>query len=203
VLFGIGSVWVISQQPAGQSVSWYLSFWLFCVVALAITVQEINLNPSSEAYERREIYWLWSIVATVNITACFTGKVLSASALWTAKDNLNFSIYAIATTIVVGNAFVTRKPLTDAVVRGWIGFALKAIPQFYLAWLMLDQPSAAPGIVAIGAGLVTITLRLIRLGNPLGMTSWNRQKKGLAIAEYPNFISWTLVGVIWLVHFVR
>ncbi len=203
VLFCIGSIWAIHQQPAGQSVSWYLSFFLFCIVALAITLQEIKLGPSSEASERREIYGLWSIVATVNIGYCIFSKITSKSSFWTEKDDLNFKIYAIATIVVICIALLVRKPLTDAVVRGWIGFALKAIPQFFLAWLMFGQPTASPSLLALVAGLITIALRLIRLGNPLKWVDWNRQKKGLAVAEYFNFVSWASIGVIWLIHSVR
>ncbi|HSX42259.1 MAG TPA: hypothetical protein VLE93_02815 [Candidatus Saccharimonadales bacterium] len=198
VLFGIGSVWVICQQPAGQSVSWYLSFFLFCVVALAITVQE---TPSPETLTRREVYRLWSIVAAVNLTACVTAKLVTSSPLWTEKDKLNFGIYGTATLVVVVAAWLTGKKLTDPLVRGWCAFALKDIPQGFLAWLGSHDPKVLPIILTIVVGLVTILLRLIQFGNPLQLLNWTREKQSLALAEYFNFISWAAVGVVWTVHY--
>lgn len=198
VLFGIGSVWVICQQPAGQSVSWYLSFFLFCVVALAITLQEV---PSPEALTRREIYRLWSVVAVVNLTACVIAKLVTASPLWTERDKLNFGIYGTATLVVIVTARLTGKKLTDPLVKGWVAFALKDIPQGFLAWLGGQHPEVLPIFITIVVGLVTIFLRLIQFGNPFQLLNWSREKQGLALAEYFNFLTWLAVGVVWAVHY--
>jgi len=203
VLFGIGQLYAISQQPAGQSVSWYLSFWLFCVVALAISVQEHKLHPSDGARDRRWAYTLWSIVATINLIVSLAAKWFVASPLWKASDTLNSSIYGSTALVVVIVAALLRQPLHNPFVRGWLGFALKDGPQFFLAWLATQHPDVLPALLAIGAGLTTISVRLKMLGNPIHWKEWNPQQKGLAIAEYPNFISWASVGIVWLTYHLR
>jgi len=193
VLFGVGQVWQITNLPAKQSVSWYLSFFLFVLFALMIASHECKNTPSSSALERRWAYRLWLVVACINLGYSVIMKALVRAEIWATNDWINLSIFTCAFAISVSIALGKRLALTDSVSRGMFALSLKAIPQWWLAWVIVQTPGSAPSNLAILAGLITIAVRITMLGNPI---TWNRDQKGLALAEYSNFLSWGSVAVV-------
>jgi hypothetical protein len=182
----------------GQKLSSYLTFWLFTLLGLWLASIDCSKKDTLKARETRWTYRLWVIGSGLDLALLLYLKVVKGYQIWLPIDTLNLSLaFGSAALMVTIGLVIGRKTIfNDPFVKGWVAVALKSLPQFVLAGMMLFIPKASPHWAAIIAGLITIAIRLKVLHSTARKERWTPERRGLQIAEWFNLISWTCVAIV-------
>jgi len=183
----------VIQISAGKTGGLTLAMWAIFIGYLLVSLS-LSLLAWQEKKDRIRLYTMiifaqWTVFILVLFIMCFK------SVCWSDGDTvvcISVSALSVAT--------VVRKGLKDPMTRGWLSVWCKALPQLWIAYVMLEARSAEwlPGLSLLATNATSIP-RLIQVYLQGRQGGWDRATKGLFLGETSNVATWTVVTVVWLI----
>lgn len=198
--YGLGQLYRVWTLPEKQSMSFYFGFLVFVLVGLWISSTDHREQATDKTRETRWAYRWWTVWAGIDLAVLIYMRINNHIPLWNDRDALNMSIASASTVLGLLIGWITGRYtiFNNPYVKAWVMNSLKSLLQFLLAETMIHSFGASPDPIAIVAGLVTIAVRLVILHSTVKTEGWNAHRRGLALAEYPNFISWLCVALVYV-----
>ncbi|MFA4904503.1 MAG: hypothetical protein WC600_17350 [Desulfobaccales bacterium] len=178
--------------------SFWLASWLaFLLINLALTIRAHVSRPSRVTLQAVTCYALWTVIIASDLAIL----LIKGTDIWGAADTL--------TALIVGAGLIATvlwgrrrgRGLSDPIVHGYSGIIFIGIPQITLAYTILQEGGQGLAGPALLASNFSILIRLALLGFAIAEAGWDRNRKGAAMSEFANEISWLLVTLAWLVRY--
>lgn len=178
----------------GVNVMMFIAFEVFIVLNLAITIGLHRKQATRVTYQLLATYLLWFVAMGMNV-----GAVLwRGDYQWGKNDLLTGAMAGSGVVATMAIAYHKGLGITDPIIKGWLAFCFKAVPQVMLGVKIMAEGGRGLPAAAVWMGHITIIARLCQIGIAVREGGWNRSTKGLAISEATNELSWVIVTIIWL-----
>jgi hypothetical protein len=178
----------------GINLSWLASWVAFLWMNLGLTIRAHRAQPSRVTLQTVLTYVSWTTVISADLAVL----VWKGSELWDLKDTVTTIFVVLG--VVAAYLWARRQGLgiTDPIVNGLFAVCFIGIPQVTLAYKIFTEGGAGMAGAMLAAGHVGIMTRLGQLGFAIREAGWDRNRKGAALSELANEITWVLVTVAWL-----
>ncbi|MFZ5448437.1 MAG: hypothetical protein ACOZFS_07355 [Thermodesulfobacteriota bacterium] len=187
---------VLLTTSQGVNLTWLASWLAFLLINLALTIRAHRIQPSRVTLQTVLSYAAWTIM----IGACLGAMLYKGTELWDGKDTL--------TAIMVGAGLITTTlwanrlglKLTDPLVNGFFAVCFIGLPQLTLAYKIFSVGGEGMAGAMLLAGHIGIGTRLGQLWFAIREAGWDRNRRGAALSEIANEITWLLVTLAWLIR---
>lgn len=192
--FGISQVWTMLHSTTGVNVTTFVPMAIFFGLNTHLSHMAYRYAPSRILAQTRISYLFWMLTMVSLIIVQLFSQVR-----WTGTDSWLTSLVLIASSILTLWSLQQKLSMNDPAVKGLLAVICKATPQFLLAiHLMIAGSAKGLALVAVVAGLTTMTIRLLQLIVAIREVGWERNLKWSAISELANVVSWLTVTVTWM-----
>ncbi len=116
---------------------------------------------------------------------------------WNERDTLTTVLASTGIITTLGVARLRGLTYTDPIVKGILSIFFKALPQLMLAYNMWVMHEGKLTWEMVLVGHMTISLRLIQLAFAVKEASTERNRRGSAISEIANCLSWIVATIAW------
>jgi hypothetical protein len=186
---------MFSVSTVGLSVSVFVCTEIFFGFNILLSLAAYTKHKDQELRRTLLVYGAYFVMYGTFLVLLL---VLSHGS-WDANDTLTMKLMSVFVGGTFGYALWHKLSLIDPLIKGLYSLGFKTIPQLLMAWKILILGGAG---VSFAMLLIVHLLTLIRLGQIFAHTKklgyWDRNMKGLALAELGNEVSWTLVTLAWL-----
>jgi uncharacterized membrane-anchored protein YitT (DUF2179 family) len=180
----------------GVNVSWLASWLAFLVINLTLTIRAYRSLPSRVTLQTVLTYTAWTTVIAADLAVL----LWRGTELWDAKDTV--------TTVVLGSGVFLiwlegrRRGLavTDPLVNAGFGVCFIGLPQLTLAYKIFSVGGEGLAGAMLLAGHIGILTRLGQLMFAIREAGWDRNRRGAALSEVANEVTWVLVTGAWLIR---
>jgi hypothetical protein len=179
----------------GVSLAQYIAFSLSFMIGFMLALEGRKKNPGRIITQQIFMFAAWSTCGTLLVLAV----IVQGGYVWSKVDTTITTLASLGLITTLFWAFVSRKPLSDAAVRAFIGASLKPLPQFLLIVKIWSEGSAGLTITAVILGNISIWMRLIPLAMSMKTEGVNRDKIWLFVADSLNGLSWLTVSIVWFI----
>jgi hypothetical protein len=195
-IFGGSQFYRMLTTSQGVNLSWYLSWLVFLLLNLLLTVRAHQSQPSRITLQTMVSYGAWTLVVLADL-----GVMLwKGTHLWDGKDTLTALLVAAGAGLTLLVSSRLQLGIVDPMVKGYLAVFFKAIPQLTLAYKILLVGGRGLAATAIITGHITILTRLGQLWFAIREAGWDRNRRGSALSEVANEGSWLIATLAWLVH---
>ena len=197
IIFG-GSEFLRLLKTSQGIPSFWLASWLaFLLINLALTVRAHVSRPSRVTLQAVACYALWTLIIASDLVILF----MKGTDIWRAADTITALIVGAGLMVTILWGYRRGRGLGDPMVHGYFGLLFIGIPQITLAYTIFKEGGQGLAGVALLASNFSILIRLGLLGFAIAEAGWDRNRKGAAMSEFANEISWLLVTLAWLIRF--
>ena len=205
LLFGvqlIGAVALCGSQffrlletTKGQLLSMFLGYQAFLVLHLVLAIGAYRAEPSRITQQTIFVYIMWIVLAGSNAVAI----LLNGGYKWSQNDTRFVVLAAIGTIVVFAYASLSGIGIKNPMCKGFLAMIFKALPQFVMAFEVIEKGGAGVPTIAVVAGNITIITRIIQVGLAIREAGWERNRTWLFASETVNELSWAAVTVVWVI----
>jgi hypothetical protein len=199
LIFGGSEFLRLLKTSQGIPSFWLVSWLAFLLINLALTIRAHVSRPSRVTLQAVGCYGLWTVIIASDVAVLF----MKGTDIWRTADTI--------TTVIVGAGIMGTilwgyrrgRGLGDPIVHGYLGVLFIGVPQITLAYTILKEGGQGLAGTALLASNFSILIRLTLLGFAIAEAGWDRNRKGAAMSECANEISWLLVTLAWLIRYPR
>jgi hypothetical protein len=197
LVFGGSEFLRLLKTSQGIPIFWLASWLAFLLVNLALTIRAHVSLPSRVTLQAVVCYALWTVIITSDLAVLF----VKGTDLWGAADTLTALIVGGGLIVTILWGYRRGRGLSDPIVHGYAGILFIGIPQITLAYTILQEGGQGLAGPALLASNFSILIRLALLSFTIAEAGWDRNRKGAAMSEFANEISWLVVTLAWLVRY--
>jgi hypothetical protein len=197
LVFGGSQFIRLLSTSQGVPIFWLASWLAFLVINLALTIRAHRGRPSRVTLQAVASYALWTIIIASDLAVLF----FKGTDIWGDRDTVTAIIVGVGIAITLFAASRTGRGLSDPMVHGYFGILFIGIPQVTLAYTILQEGGQGLAGPALLASNISILVRLALLGFTIAEAGWDRNRKGAAMSECANEITWLLVTLAWLARY--
>lgn len=199
VVFG-GSEFLRLLKTSQGIPSFWLASWLaFLLINLTLTIRAHLSRPSRVTLQAVGCYALWTVIIASDLVVLF----LKGTDIWRAADTITALIVGAGLAVTILWGYRSGRGLGDPIVHGYFGILFIGIPQITLTYAILREGGQGLAGPALLVSNFSILIRLALLGFAIAEAGWDRNRKGAAMSEFANEISWLLVTLAWLIRYPR
>jgi hypothetical protein len=182
-----------ATTTTGVNLTWYLLWEVFLGFNLVLAYRAHQAQSSRISIQTLWTYSVWTILIGIDLVV----SVLHGHLEVKGSDWVSLGGAVIGTPII---CLFYRKNgyLTDPIAKGWTALVFKAVPQLVLAYVVYQDGAAGIAWVTILTGHLTILSRLIQLRLLIQEAGWDRNRRGSALSEVGNELSWLVTTGFWL-----
>jgi hypothetical protein len=195
-IFGGSQFYRMLTTQQGVNLTWFVSWLIFLLLNLALTIRAHQNQPSRVTLQTVISYAAWTVVVAADLAV----MVWKGTHVWGETDNIAALIVGLGVVLTVGLAYRLDLGIVDPMVKGWLAVFFKAVPQLALAYKIFMQGGAGLAVAAVITGHITILTRLGQLWFSIKEAGWDRNRRGSALSEVANELSWLVATVVWLVR---
>jgi len=193
-IFCAGQGYRMLTTTQGINASWFVMWEVFLVLNLVMAIRAHQNQPSRVTVQTVFTYSWWLVLVSGNIVAIFWQH----RGAWDHMDTVTALLVGVGGIVTVAAAQRKGLGLSDPVVRGYLGFFFKSVPQLTLAYKIYEQGGAGLATLTVVTGHLTVLTRIGQLGFSIREAGWDRNRIGAAIGEVGNEGGWIIVTLIWL-----
>ncbi|MFA7302152.1 MAG: hypothetical protein WC030_00165 [Candidatus Paceibacterota bacterium] len=116
---------------------------------------------------------------------------------WNERDTLTTVLASVGIVLTLGAARLRGLSYKDPIVKGVLAIFFKALPQLMLAYNMYVMHQGKLTWEMVLMGHLTISLRLLQLAFTVREAANERNRRGSAISEIANCLSWVVATIAW------
>lgn len=181
------------QDTTGQSLSMHVAMLGFLLLNLCLAFGAYRATPNRINRQTVIIYMLWSVFIT-----CHTAAIIwSNDYCWSKNDNITSFMAAMGAVLIFGICLIRGVGLNDPMPKGLLAIALKAMPQFMMAFKVASVGGAGIPMLVVIVGNLTIWTRIGQIWFAIREVGWSRNLNWLLASETANGISWAAVSLVW------
>lgn len=182
----------------GASITMFVFVEVFILINLVLAIGAHKAQSSRITLQTLITYGVWTLLWSGNLALVAIAVLKDAHQF--LKINELVAMLAVVSGIVATHLWARKNdlPLTDPIVRGCNATVFKAVPQLFQAWKFAIYGGASWSGVAVVMGHITILIRIGQLYFSLREAGWDRNRKGSAISEIGNELSWIIATIFWL-----
>ncbi len=121
--------------------------------------------------------------------------------MWDGKDTLTVILVALGLAITAVIAHRLDLGFADPLVHAGVAACFIGLPQLILAYKIFSVGGGGMAGLMLLAGHIGICTRLGQLWFAIREAGWDRNRKGAAMSEFANEISWMFVTLAWLIRY--
>jgi hypothetical protein len=197
VVFGGSEFLRLLTTSQGIPIFWLASWLAFLLINLALTIRGHVSRPSRVTLQAVGCYALWTVIIASDLAVLF----MKGTNIWRGADTVTALIVASGLIITSLWGYRQGRGLGDPIVHGYFGILFIGVPQITLAYTIFQEGGRGLAGPALLASNFSILIRLALLGFAIAEAGWDRNRKGAAMSEFANEISWLLVTLAWLVRY--
>lgn len=186
---------VMRQSISGVSITWFGLWLIFLSINLFLSIAPLRRDRNRISKQTFFLYLVWVIAMAVAFAF-----LLWQGAAWTKIDTVTAMITSIGSIAAVGIARINHLPITDPMVQASFAVLCKAVPQLTLVWMIIEYGGDGISPYVVVLGHITISLRLTQLWYASLEGGWDRNRRGIAIGEISNELTWIIATVVWLLQ---
>ncbi len=184
---------VMRQSISGVSITWFGLWLIFLLINLFLSIAALRHDRNRISKQTFVLYFVWVIAMTFVFTF-----LLWQGAAWTKVDTVTAMITISGSIAAIFIARIKHVPITDPMVQASFAVLCKAVPQLTLAWMIIEFGGEGISPYVVVLGHITISLRLTQLWYASLEGGWDRNRRGIAIGEASNELTWIIATVVWL-----
>lgn len=197
IFFVTGQAQRMTQSVEGISPTWLIFGELFCVINATLALLGWRSTPSRATLQLLITHTGWTLGIGLLIALL---AVRFDEVGWGWYDSLASICVAIGAAIILAIATRRKLSLTDPMIRGWLAAIFRGIPHAAMAYKIFLVSGGGIAPLTIWIAHMTTLIRIGQLGFAVREAGWDRARRGMAIAEGGNELTWMLVTIIWLVR---
>jgi hypothetical protein len=197
IIFGGSEFLRLLVTSQGVPILWLASWLAFLLINLFLTIRAHLSRASRVTLQAVGSYALWTVVIAADLSVL----LLKGTDIWESADTVTAIIVGIGIVITILTAYRRNRSLGDPIVHGYFGILFIGIPQVTLAYTILEEGGQGLAGVALLSSNICILIRLALLGVAIAEAGWDRNRKGAAMSEFANEITWLLVTLAWLIRY--
>ena len=194
VVFGGSEFLRLLHTSQGIPIFWLASWLAFLLINLVLTLRAYVTFPSRVTLQSVGCYALWTVIIAADLVVLF----LKGTDIWRAADTITAIIVAAGIMAIILWGHRRGHGLGGPIVHGYLGILFIGLPQITLAYTIFQEGGQGLAGVALLASNFSILIRLGLLGFAIAEAGWDLNRKGAAMSELSNEISWLLVTLAWL-----
>jgi hypothetical protein len=195
-IFGGSQFYRMLTTRQGVNLSWFLSWLIFLVLNLILTIRAHQSQPSRVTVQTVLSYVAWTVVVAADLMV----MLWKGTHIWDMTDTVTTGFVGLGAVLTLWLAHRLELGLVDPMVKGWLAVFFKAIPQLALAYKIFMEGGAGLAATAVITGHITILSRLGQLRFAIKEAGWDRNRRGSALSELANEASWLVATAVWLVR---
>ncbi len=193
-IFGGSQFYRMLTTSQGVNLSWFLSWLIFLLLNLALTIRAHQNQPSRVTLQTILSYAAWTFVVAADLAV----MLWKGTHVWGRTDTITTMLVGLGVALTLAVAYRLELGLVDPMVKGWLAVFFKAIPQLALAYKIFMRGGAGLAAAAVITGHITILARLGQLWFSIKEAGWDRNRRGSALSELANEASWLVATLVWL-----
>jgi hypothetical protein len=197
VVFGGSEFLRLLNTSQGIPIFWLASWLAFLLINLVLTIRAYVSYPSRVTLQAFGCYALWTVIIASDLVVLF----LKGTDIWRAADSITAIVVAAGIMATLLWGYRRGHGLGGPIVHGYLGVLFIGIPQITLAYTIFQEGGQGLAGTALLASNFSILIRLGLLGFAISEAGWDRNRKGAAMSEFANEISWLLVTLAWLIRY--
>jgi hypothetical protein len=194
IVFGGSEFLRLLNTSQGIPIFWLASWLAFLLINLALTIRAHVSFPSRVTLQAAGCYALWTVIIASDLVVL----LMKGTDIWRVADTVTAIIVAAGIMVAIHWGHRRGHGPGDPIVHGYLGILFIGIPQITLAYTILQEGGQGLAGAALLASNFSILIRLALLGFAIAEAGWDRNRKGAAMSELANEISWLLVTLAWL-----
>jgi hypothetical protein len=197
IIFGGSEFLRLLKTSQGIPIFWLASWLAFLLINLALTIRAHLGRPSRITLQAIGSYALWTVIIASDLAVLF----IKGSDIWRASDTITAAFVGAGIAVTLLWCYRKGRGLGDPIVHGYFGVLFIGIPQITLAYTILQEGGQGLAGLALLASNFSILIRLALLGFAIAEAGWDRNRKGAAMSEFANELTWMLVTLAWLIRY--
>jgi hypothetical protein len=197
LIFGGSEFLRLLTSHEGVHLIWLASWLAFLLLNLALTIRAHASRASRVTLQAIGSYAVWTVVIAADLMVLS----IKGANTWDASDTVTALIVGLGLALTLLAAYRLGWKITDPMVHGLFGVFFIAVPQVTLAYTIVAEGGGGLAGAALLASNFAILIRLGLLGFAIAEAGWDENRKGAAMSEFANEISWLLVTLAWLVRY--
>lgn len=194
LVFGGSEFLRLLRTSQGIPIFWLACWLAFLLVNLALTIRAHRSLPSRVTLQAAGCYGLWTVIIASDLTVL----LLKGTDIWRAADTITALVVGAGLTVTILWGYRRGRGLGDPIVHGNFGILFIGVPQITLAYTIFMEGGQGLAGAALLVSNFSILIRLALLGFAIAEGGWDRNRKGAAMSEFANELSWLLVTLAWL-----
>ena len=199
LVFGGSEFLRLLETSQGIPCFWLVSWLAFLLINLALTIRAHVSRPSRVTLQAVGCYALWAVIIASDLAVLF----LKGTNTWRTADTITALVVGAGIIVTILWGYRRGRGLDDPIVHGYVGILFIGVPQITLTYTILQEGGQGLAGAALLASNFSILIRLALLGFAIAEAGWDRNRKGAAMSELVNEISWLLVTLAWLIRSPR
>jgi hypothetical protein len=197
IVFGGSEFLRLLSTSQGIPIFWLASWLAFLLINLALTIRAHTSRPSRVTLQTVGCYALWTVIIASDLVVL----LLKGTDIWRPADTVTVLGVALCLIVTILWGYRRRLGPGDPIVQGYFGILFIGVPQITLAYTIYTEGGQGLAGPALLASNFSILIRLALLGFAIAEAGWDRNRKGAAMSESANEISWLLVTLAWLMRY--
>jgi len=185
---------MIVDSTKGLSTSMFLFATLFILVNLCLALAAHKATPSRAMMQVIVIY----VLGVLTYSTLLGVMVVRAERMWDSLDTLTSSIVGVGLLCALIYVQVSRLRVLDPLMKGVYSLTCKSVPQFVLAWKVFYVSGTGLSLTAVIIFHMLTCMRIYQIFHEAWVCGWDRNRRGLALAEVGNELSWVLVTIAFV-----
>jgi hypothetical protein len=195
LIFGGSEFYRLLTTRQGVNLTWFLCWLIFSLLNLTLTFRAHQNQPSRVTLQTFLSYATWTAMVAADLAV----MLWKGTHIWGEIDTITAIVVGLGAALTVGLAYRLELGIIDPMVKGWLAVFFKAVPQLALAYKIFLHGGAGLAAAAVITGHITILSRLGLLWFSIKEAGWDRNRRGSALSEIANELSWLTATVVWLV----
>ncbi len=185
----------LRHHTEGITVTLYWFNLAFMAINLSLAWKAYQLKREWNRLQGPIIYTVWIVLFGLHL-------IVLRNVAWREHD----TIFVLAALTVVAATSATSRAMyglsySDPLVRGWINGLCRFLPHGYLALCILqDGDGRGLASTTIWMGHISIFTRLAHVWLTAKKTGFDRNLKGIVVAEAQSEVSWVIVTIVWVLN---
>lgn len=196
IIFGGSEFLRLLRTSQGIPIFWLACWLAFLLVNLTLTIRAHITIPSRVTLQAAGCYALWTVIIASDLAVL----MLKGSDIWRPADTITALVVGTGITVTILWGYRQGRGLGDPIVHGHLGILFVAVPQITLAYTIFQEGGQGLAAAALLSSNLSILIRLALLAFAIAEAGWDRHRKGAAMSEFANELTWLLVTLAWLVR---
>ena len=184
---------MILHSTRGLSTSMFLCTSVFLVINLHLAVAAHFFAPSKVTRQTIVIYGTGVLIYGSLLVVMFW----KAESGWDQYDTSTGIVVAIGVLLTLLYSLGWRVKILDPVIKGMYSLVFKSVPQLMMAIKIATIGGSGLNVVSLVVFHVLTLSRIYQIVRGIREAGWDRNRKGLAIAEMGNECTWVVVTIAW------